>query len=492
MLNKHLIRIENRNGYVWNVATDLAINQFIKGLPDGARCPECNIFVRKTAQGAFPAACPLCGFKLDIKLHKCQPLQIKEIEVGTEKIKLDNNSPSESYYDTLWKKMPKQVVMMGSGMTNQREKNAKGSMENGDGQGQGQGEGQGEGQGQSGQGDGSGQAGQQSGSGGDGSGKVSVGQQFQNPNAPPTSGQGGGGQGQQEQKDAQGGGSGDKKDDKQGKGKDGKETEEEKQQNARNDLGSGIIEINGQKVPMTMDNHEAWAAGADNKEMAHEKVKDMVQKAMHKVNQKSQGTLPDYVRGLIDAVLAHKTVNWKSELRKFVGYEEFASFISSRKRLNRRFPLMQPGYVVQRMAHFVVAVDSSGSIDDEEFAKFFKEIDLMRAAKISITYVECDAAIQKVEQYRRKPKQIERVGYGGTDFRPVFEFAKKRHAEFNGQEFKLKGNKKVDGLIYLTDGMGTFPKKQDIICPVIWVMTPNHSDYGWNEGLGKKIIMEED
>ena len=27
MLNKHLVRIENRDGYVWNLATDLAINQ---------------------------------------------------------------------------------------------------------------------------------------------------------------------------------------------------------------------------------------------------------------------------------------------------------------------------------------------------------------------------------------------------------------------------------------------------------------------------------
>jgi len=456
MLNKHLIRIENRDSYVWNVATDLAINQYIKGLPDGARCPDCNIFVRKIAGGQFPHTCPLCKRQLDPNKHKCQPLQIKGFDVGAEKMSLDANNPSESYYDILWKKLPKQVILCGRGMTDQREKEARDGLKDSGGMGQGQGESEGQ-----------------------------------------SSGSSGGSGGQQQQQ--AGGGSGQQPQDNDGQGKDEKKQEakeeEGKSGDSRRDLGSGIIEIDGMKVPIAIDNHEAWQAGADNKEMAHQKVKDMVEKAMHRVNQKSQGHLPDYVRGLIDAVLAHKTVNWKSELRKFVGYEEFAQFISSRKRINRRFPIVQPGYVVQRKAHFVVAVDSSGSIDDEEFAKFFKEISIMHAAKLALTYVECDADIQKVEEYKRKPKlaQHERIGYGGTDFRPVFEFVKKRYWKNGaGKEFKLKGNKKVDGIIYLTDGMGSYPSPRDIICPVIWVMTPNHSDYGWSEKIGKKIVMEDD
>jgi len=330
-------------------------------------------------------------------------------------LKLEPNRPTETYYETLWKKMPKKVLLIGGTITGTCQKNAKEAMgkegESGEGQaGGGEEQGQGSGQGKSGQ---------------------------------PKAGN-----------------------------------------------GSGSLTINGTKVPITIDQHEVWATGADNKEMAHEKVKDMVLKAMHKVNEKSQGNMPDYVKGLVDMVLAHKTVNWKSELRKFVGYEEFAAFISSRKRLNRRFPLVQPGYVVQRKAHFLVATDSSGSVGDDEFGMFFKEISVMHSAKLAITYVECDADIQKIEDYKRAPKKIERIGYGGTDFRPVFALAKdKYYKNHQGKEFKLK--KKVDGIIYLTDGMGTYPREKDIVCPVIWVMTPNHSDYGWNEKLGKKIIMKK-
>ena len=415
ILNKHLIRIENRDGYVWNVATDIAINQYIKGLPDGAMCPDCGIFVRKL-NNTFPKNCPLCKLELDEKIHKCKPLGFSDIKINEAEIKLDANNPSETYYDILWKKFPKKVILIGKGITDAREKEAVGGLkDSGDGE------------------DGKGNSKEN----GQGSGEV-----------------------------------------------DG----------SMRGVGTGVIEIDGEKIPISIDNHETWRAGTDNKEMAHHKIKDMVQNTMDRVNQKSQGHLPSYVKNLIDAVLAHKTISWKSELRKFVGYEEFSCFKSSRKRINRRFPIVQPGYLVERKAHFVVAVDSSGSISDLDFGKFFKEISIMHAAKLSITYVEIDADIQLVEDYRRKPKlsQHKRIGYGGTDFRPVFDFVKnKYYKNHRGQEFRLK--KKVDGLIYLTDGYGSYPQPKDIICPVIWVYTPDHSEYRQHDGnLGKKIVMDKD
>jgi predicted metal-dependent peptidase len=412
MLNKHLIRIENRDGYVWNLATDIAINQHIKGLPVGAVCPDCNVFVR-LVNGKFPKVCPLCKKALNEGMNKCQGLNVSDFKIGDDQVQLDKNNPSETYYDILWQKLPKQVILFGRGMTGQREKEAKNGINDSSGNGNGEGK----------QADGDGDGG-----------------------------------------------------------------------NSHRDMGNGIIDINGMKIPVSIDNHEIWQAGADNKEMAHQKVKDMVEKAMSHCAEKSQGHLPGYVQGLIDEVLKHKSVSWKSELRKFYGYEEFASFESSRKRLNRRFPMIQPGYIVKRKAHFVVATDSSGSISDDEFGKFFKEIGVMHAARVAITYVECDADIQLVEEYKRKPNKGEhkRVGYGGTDFRPVFKFVKdKKYKNGRGEEFKLKG--KIDGIIYLTDGYGSFPSEKDIVCPVIWVFTPNHTEgYGWKDTIGKKIIMVDD
>lgn len=466
ILNKHLLRTENRNHYVWNLANDLAINQYIKGLPYGGMCPECNIFVRKTPAGQFRTKCPVCNMKLDAKVHVFEPLDIHNFKVDNRKVNLEAEKASELYYDTLWSKIPKFVIEIGSRITGQQEKAAKDQM----GQdGQGEGEGDSQGQGQAGDGD----------AGGGGSGQKdekSLGNQ-----------EGDGSQGgKDQQKQGKGDESYEQKQDSGG-GKDG----QDKAESPRTGSGCGV-EVNGVMIPMPMDNHEAWAAGSDNKEMAHEKIKEMVKKAVHKVNEKSQGYMPGWLKGLIDECLMHKTITWKSELRRFYGFREFSHFVSTRKRLNRRFPVVFPGYKVTRKAHFVVATDSSGSVDDKEFAMFWKEIGGMFAAGIGITHVECDADITHVQNYKRRPPKgegIKRYGYGGTDFTPVFKFVKKTvYKNNNGETFRIK--QKIDGIIYCTDGAGTYPRS--IPCPTIWVMTPEHYTGGWNPKLGKIIVMEND
>ncbi len=71
----------------------------------------------------------------------------------------------------------------------------------------------------------------------------------------------------------------------------------------------------------------------------------------------------------------------------------------------------------------------------------------------------------------------------------MFKFVKNKvYKNGNGEKFKLK--EKVDGIIYCTDGAGTYPRS--IPCPTIWVMTPEHYTGGWNPKLGKIIVMEND
>ncbi len=455
ILNKHNLRMENRNHYIWNLAADLAINQYIKGLPHGGMCPECNIFVRKTSSGQFRTQCPVCGMKLNPKMHIFEPLDIRNFKIEDKKINLEAEKASEFYYDILWSKIPKYIIEVGSSITDKQEKAAKDQMKESDQPGQ---------------------DGQQQEQGGNSDSKQNQGSQGQGKDQ--QKGKGGSGDGSYQQKEDEGEGSGGK-------------NQQSKAGSPKAGSGCGV-EVDGTMIPMPMDTHEAWAAGSDNKEMAHEKIKEMVNKAVHKVNEKSQGYIPAWLKGLIDDCLEHKTITWKSELRRFYGFREFSHFVSTRKRLNRRFPITFPGYTVKRKAHFVVATDSSGSVDDKEFIMFWKEIGAMFSAGISITHVECDADITHVQQYKKKPpkgKGVKRYGYGGTDFRPVFEFVKKQeYKNSNGETFKLK--QKVDGIIYLTDGAGTYPK--NIPCPTIWCMTKDHYLHGWSSKLGKVIVIVDD
>ena len=65
---------------------------------------------------------------------------------------------------------------------------------------------------------------------------------------------------------------------------------------------------------------------------------------------------------------------------------------------------------------------------------------------------------------------MELKGFGGTDFRPVFEFVNKK--------VKDKEFTNLKGLIYFTDGYGTFPKKkQEYDVAFVFVNENNDPDF---------------
>ena len=122
-----------------------------------------------------------------------------------------------------------------------------------------------------------------------------------------------------------------------------------------------------------------------------------------------------------------------------------------------------------------VAVDTSGSIDEDDFKQFFTEIvnTVNGFSDYKLTLIQCDSTIQLVQEYSKhrpfnKNQPIELKGGGGTDFTPVFEYIKEK-------------NMTPKVLLYYTDGCGDFPKNKPEY-PVIWLLTKD-ADVPW----GKKI-----
>lgn len=125
----------------------------------------------------------------------------------------------------------------------------------------------------------------------------------------------------------------------------------------------------------------------------------------------------------------------------------------------------------------VVAVDTSGSIGEEDFQKFFSEIvnTVNGFPNYKLTLIQCDCEIQDVQEFSKdKPfcrnTQITLKGRGGTDFTPVFEYITEK-----------KIQPKV--LLYYTDGCGDYPEKKPEY-PIIWLLTAKAS-----VPFGKKIIL---
>jgi len=74
-----------------------------------------------------------------------------------------------------------------------------------------------------------------------------------------------------------------------------------------------------------------------------------------------------------------------------------------------------------------------------------------------ITVVECDAAVQRVWNYRGKLPS-DSSGRGGTAFDPVFRWMREQNTQYNG-------------VIYLTDGYAPAPTVKPP-ARLVWVITP--------------------
>ena len=119
---------------------------------------------------------------------------------------------------------------------------------------------------------------------------------------------------------------------------------------------------------------------------------------------------------------------------------------------------------VRRIREFVIAIDTSGSVAGELVQKFLnKTFTLLKStdsffshAKIRI--IQCDAAVQEAvnvtvqEATENYLPTMTLKGFGGTDFRPVFAYVDRLIAQKEFTDLK--------GLLYFTDGYGTFPEKK--------------------------------
>lgn len=134
-------------------------------------------------------------------------------------------------------------------------------------------------------------------------------------------------------------------------------------------------------------------------------------------------------------------------------------------RLDKRMPLIEPlEYKDKYLLHeFVIAIDTSGSCEGELVEKFLtKTYNILRQAesftsKVNIHIIQCDAVIQEdvtIQSQQDLEEYIAHLtlkGFGGTDFRPVFEYVE--HMIERGEIRRL------EGLLYFTDGYGVFPAK---------------------------------
>lgn len=190
--------------------------------------------------------------------------------------------------------------------------------------------------------------------------------------------------------------------------------------------------------------------------------------------EKRQGSEPGGLSQSLSAVTREK-YDYADFLRRFavlgeamkVNDDEFDYiFYTYGMKLYGNMPLIEPLEYkeVRRIREFVVAIDTSGSVSGELVQKFVqKTYNILKQqesffTKINLHIIQCDAAIQEdvkitsQEEFDTYLQTLQLHGFGGTDFRPVFDYVEQLRQA--GEFTNLKG------LIYFTDGFGTFPERQ--------------------------------
>ena len=224
------------------------------------------------------------------------------------------------------------------------------------------------------------------------------------------------------------------------------------------------------KVKAICDNKpNSESDGGDIPELAKEVIRQALKEAVDQTN-KQQGHLPAGMEQVINEWLKPPTISWKQLLKKFIAASIKAGHKMSWKRPNRRFGETQKGSIPDRMIQITVAVDTSGSINEEDFQMFIAEMRAIQACyKGTVTVLECDAEIQKEYKLTKYSKVDTKFrGRGGTSFKPVFEHIRNK---------KIK----TDVLVFFTDLYGDQDQCKKPTYPVIWVSTTEKQSvpFGW-------------
>ena len=225
--------------------------------------------------------------------------------------------------------------------------------------------------------------------------------------------------------------------------------------------------------------HE-WNAG-DDAEEAQAVVRELVNSAERMMDDESRGNMPAHFAELVEKINTPPSLSWQQILKKYVGTIA-ANKRKTRTRLNRRQPLRfdLSGQMDDKILKIVVAIDTSGSVDNKMICQIFNEIfAILAKRKHEITVIECDAKVQRVYQAKTADDIKEKVlGRGGTRFTPVIEYLNE-HKEFRDAL-----------LIYFTDGYGeqTIPKPRTY--RNIWAVIGDENHLSLKEPYGIKVTVK--
>jgi len=172
------------------------------------------------------------------------------------------------------------------------------------------------------------------------------------------------------------------------------------------------------------------------------------------------GKLGDDMARMLDFLLQPE-LPWRNLLAQYMTSIARDDYSYTRPNSRRGDPAIFPS-LRSAQINIIIALDTSGSISDDEINEFVSEIDAIKSVmRAQITLHTCDSSLNENGPWLfeawdefKVPEKI--IGGGGTSFKPVFEWAEKRDIA-------------PDLLVYFTDAEGAFPEHEPNF-PIIWLV----------------------
>ena len=149
-----------------------------------------------------------------------------------------------------------------------------------------------------------------------------------------------------------------------------------------------------------------------------------------------------------------------------------------------------------KIDEFAIVLDTSASCSGDLIKGFLSETYSILSdsesffRKINLHIIQCDSKVQSdtvitcKEEFEKYVKSFEARGFGGTDFRPAFEYVNSLMEE--NKNFQLKG------MIYFTDGYGQYPVKMPPYETAFVFLSQSYDDSGVPPWASEIIVDEEE
>lgn len=195
---------------------------------------------------------------------------------------------------------------------------------------------------------------------------------------------------------------------------------------------------------------------------------------------KGWGSITGYLKDQILASLTAK-IDYRKVLRNFR-----ATILAERKHLtrfkpSRRFGFEYMGSKRDFTTKLLLAIDTSGSISDQDLKNFYGVINKFFKYGIeSIDVINFDCELQgEPVSFKNRQTSFNISGRGGTEFQAVFDYAKD-HPEY-------------DGVIIFTDGYADHPKKKPgTKAKFVWILRSEaeyNTHHDWMNKTGKSCFL---